>query len=101
MSHLKVNDTLKMKFRSTVNENFIQRYEIFKQFIRDTATVTIVKGTRMSLLFVSIFAQRTVEVIMYESQVHSVQLVHYVISTVIVPPKCTDKHVMKNLVLTT
>ena len=67
MSHLKVNDTFKMKFRSTVEENFIQFYEMFKEFIRDTATVTIVKGMSvlfvsksMSVLFVSIFAQRTV-----------------------------------------
>ena len=52
MSHLKVNDTFKMKFRSTVDEDFIQLYEMFKEFIRDTVTVTIVKGTRMSVLFV-------------------------------------------------
>lgn len=55
MSHLKVNDTLKMKFRSTVDVNFIQRYEFLKEFIRNTATVTIVKGTCMSVLFVEVF----------------------------------------------
>ena len=43
LSHLKINDTLKMKFRSTV-VNFIQIMENLKEYIRDTATVYIVKG---------------------------------------------------------
>ena len=50
MSHLKINDTVKMKFRSTVIDNFIQILEIFKEFIRDTATVTIVKRMSVTVL---------------------------------------------------
>ena len=75
MSHLKINDTMKMKFRSTVSDYFIQILEIFKEFIRDTATVTIVKRMSVTVLFVHVYKDRQ-----YTSECVACNL------TIIVPP---------------
>ena len=55
MSHLKINDTIKMKFRSTLSDKFIQLMEALNEFIRDTATVTIVKGMSVLLILFECF----------------------------------------------
>ena len=49
LSHLEVNDVLKMEFRSTVSANFGQILEGFGEFLRDTATVTIVNGIHVTI----------------------------------------------------
>ena len=54
LSNLEVNDILKMEFSSTVTHNFVQILEEFGEFLRDTATVTIVNG--MSVLFISVYS---------------------------------------------
>ena len=43
-SHLEANDILKMNFRSTVTDDFVEQLMRFGEFMQDTATVTIVQG---------------------------------------------------------
>ena len=43
-SHLETNDTLRMKFKSTVADDFVTQLEGNGEFVRDTAAVTIVQG---------------------------------------------------------
>lgn len=43
-SHLEANATLRMEFKSTVTDDFVNQIEGKEMFLRDTATVTIVRG---------------------------------------------------------
>lgn len=43
-SHLETSDTLRMEFKSTVTDDFVNQLKDNGEFVRDTATVTIVQG---------------------------------------------------------
>ena len=76
---LKAGDELEMKFDSTVTDTFISQIESHLEFIRDTATVTVVQG---------------ISVTRYIHHCHS----HWVSTIVFIPISCgggTGKNILQ------